>query len=70
MAVKRMGLLSSPRNRAVTRIDNPCDSDGFYSYVSGHPHKRGKRLWRRAMRRNENARWFADELIAYGPLTD
>lgn len=70
MAVRRMGLLSSPRNRAVTGIDDPWDSDGFYRYVSPHPHKRGKRLWRRAMRRNENARWFTDELNANGPLAD
>lgn len=66
MAVKRMGLLSSPRNRAVTGIDNPCDSDGFYHHVSPHPHKAGKRLWRRAMRRNEDRRWLSDELSAHG----
>jgi hypothetical protein len=52
------GMLASARNRAVRKVDDPWDGDGFYRHRRFHGNRKagattGKRGWRRALRSKE-----------------
>lgn len=46
------GMLASPKNRSVNKVDNPYDSDGFYMYRHfKRPRKTGAATGNRDRRR-------------------
>lgn len=54
-------MMSNDRNRSKLGIDNPYDSDGFWTHRNFKGNRKagsptGKRGWRRAVRAKENAR--------------